>query len=73
MSDPTQLASEDQAVHFGPVYGRRTGQSMALCDLALPPPGSSRTMSRSLKMITCDKCEREIQDLVNTSVQRGAA
>jgi hypothetical protein len=59
------LSSEDKAIHFGPVYGRRAGQSMALCDSVLPPAGTSRTMSRSLKMITCDKCDQAIQEMVN--------
>jgi hypothetical protein len=61
----TQPTSEDKVIHFGPVYGRRAGQSMALCDSALPPAGDSRTMSRSLKMITCNKCDEAIQDMVN--------
>lgn len=61
----TQPTSEEKVVHFGPVYGRPTGTSMALCDSTLPPHGSSRTMSRSLKMVTCDKCDQAIQDMVN--------
>ena len=63
MTEP--LPSEERVVHFGPVYGRKTGQSMALCDIVLPPAGTSRTMSRSLKMIPCHKCDEAIQDLVN--------
>lgn len=52
-------------VHFGPVYGRPVGSSMALCASALPEPGASRTMSRSLKMVTCADCDRIIQDRMN--------
>lgn len=67
------LTPEERVVHFGPVYGRPVASSLALCDKAMPPPGSSKTMTRSLGMVTCDKCEQAIQDLVNLSVQRGAA
>lgn len=42
---------------------------MSLCDTIMPPPGASRTMSRSLKMITCAHCEQIIQELVNSSVK----
>lgn len=55
----------DERVHFGPVYGRPVGSSMALCDSVLPQAGRSRTMSRSLKMITCADCEQRIQDWMN--------
>jgi hypothetical protein len=67
------LTSDERVIHFGPVYGRPVGTSMSLCDSTLPPHGSSRTMSRSLKMITCSNCEQSIQDLVNLSCQRSVA
>ena len=72
MSD-SQLPSEKRLVHFGPVYGRPVASSLALCDKAMSPPGSSKTMTRSLGMVTCDKCEQAIQDLITESVIRGQA
>jgi hypothetical protein len=65
-------ACSESVVHFGPVWGRPVAVSMALCDSTRQPAGSGRTMSRSLKMITCDKCEQMIQDIVNAAAAKEA-
>lgn len=63
-------ACSESVVHFGPVWGRPVAVSMALCDRTRPPAGTSRTLSRSLKMVTCDKCDQAIQDIVNAAVTK---
>lgn len=48
--------TNDKLIHFGPVYGRPVGQSMALCAPEVVS-GESRTMTRNLT-VTCDRCLR---------------
>lgn len=48
--------SDEKLVHFGPVYGRPVGQSMALCAPKVDS-GKSTTMTRTMT-ITCDHCLR---------------
>ncbi len=42
-------------VHYGPIYGRPSGETMALCK----PDGPSVTMSNAWHMVTCEKCLRQ--------------
>lgn len=59
----------DSPTHFGPVYGRPVGESMCLCGPGLAP-GGGNTMTRSLKMVNCKKCDELIGDIVNLHVKR---
>ena len=47
--------NDQEAVHFGPVYGRPSGSSMALCIDPTSRPAGSRTMTRRAT-ITCHNC-----------------
>lgn len=42
-------------VHFGPVWGRPVGQSMALCMGGKEPDREPRTLTRSAT-VTCPDC-----------------
>ncbi len=39
-------------IHYGPIYGRPTGETMALCK----PAGSFATMSNAWHHVTCQVC-----------------
>lgn len=39
-------------IHFGPIYGRKWGETMSLCK----PPGTSSTMTNDWRAVTCPKC-----------------
>lgn len=42
----------DRRIHYGPIYGRPVGETMALCK----PAGSTATMSNAWHMVDCPAC-----------------
>ena len=48
----THRSSNEQTIHYGPVYGYERGQSMALCR---PPHAVLMTTDRS--MVDCETCK----------------
>ena len=42
-------------IHYGPIYGRAVGETMALCK----PVGSTATMSNAWHMVDCPECLKQ--------------
>lgn len=42
-------------IHYGPVYGRSVGETMALCK----PAGSTAAMSNAWHMVDCPECLKQ--------------
>jgi len=49
---PVAVDSKPMLIHYGPIYDRPLGHSLALCE----PPGGFATMSNDWKSVNCEKC-----------------
>lgn len=46
------MSRRSDVIHYGPIYGRPTGQTMALCK----PFSVAATMTNDWRAVTCEKC-----------------
>lgn len=56
----------DEAIHYGPIYGRGAGASLALCLPKIEERGSN-TMSHSLHLVGCRTCQRLLEQHLRTN------